>query len=38
MKDLIRSFLLVVAIYSGAIALHSHGYYNIIGVILCGII
>ena len=37
MKDLIRTTLLIVAIYSGAIALHSHGYANIIGALLCGI-
>lgn len=28
MKDLIRTTLLIVAIYSGAIALNSHGYDN----------
>ena len=37
MKDLIRTTLLIVAIYSGPIALHSHGYANIIGTLLCGI-
>ena len=38
MKDLIRSILLIVAIYSGAIAVNSpHGYANIIGALLCGI-
>ena len=37
MKDLIRTTLLIVAIYSGAITLNSHGYDNIIGALLCGI-
>ena len=37
MKDFIRTTLLVVAIYSGANALNSHGYDNIIGTLLCGI-
>ena len=37
MKDLIRTTLLIVAIYSGAIAVHSNGYANIIGALLCGI-
>lgn len=37
MKDLIRTILLIVAIYSGAIALNSHGHDNIIGALLCGI-
>ena len=38
MKDLIRSILLIVAIYSGAIAVNSpHGYANIIGALVCGL-
>lgn len=40
MKDLIRSILLIVAIYSGAIATNSHGYTNtivFIGALVCGI-
>ena len=37
MKNLIRTVFLTIAIYSGAIALDSHGYANIIGALLCGI-
>ena len=37
MKDLIRTLLLVVAIYSTAIAVNSYGYFNTIGAMLCGI-
>lgn len=37
MKDLIRSILLIVAIYSGAIAVNSPGYANIIGALVCGL-
>ena len=36
MKDLIKSILLVVAIYSGAISANSHNF-NIIWATLCGI-
>lgn len=36
MKDLIRSILLIVAIYSGTISANSQDF-NIIWVILCGI-
>ena len=36
MKDLIRAVLLVVAIYSGAIAAHSHGR-NTPMAALCGV-
>lgn len=35
MKDFIRTILLIVAIYSGAIALDSHGYANNIWALLC---
>ena len=36
MKDLIRTILLLVAIYSGAVAANSDDV-NIIGALLCGI-
>ena len=38
MKDLMRSILLIVAIYSGAFATaNSHGYDSIIGALVCGL-
>lgn len=37
MKDLIRAVLLVIAIYSGAIAANSHDYFNIPMAMLCGV-
>ena len=38
MKDLMRSILLSVAIYSGAFATaNSHGYAPIIGALVCGL-
>ena len=37
MKDLMKSILLIVAIYSGVIASDSHGYISIIGALVCGI-
>ncbi len=37
MKDLMRSILLIVAIYSGVIASDSHGYVSIIGALVCGV-
>ena len=36
MKDLIKSILLIVAIYSGAISVNSHDF-NIIWAMLCGV-
>ena len=36
MKDLIRTVLLAIAIYSGAIAANSHDYFNIPMALLCG--
>ncbi len=38
MKDLMRSILLIVAIYSGAFATaNSQGYAPIIGALVCGL-
>ena len=37
MKDLMKSILLIVAIYSGEIAANSHGYVSIIGALVCGV-
>ena len=38
MKDLIKMFLLIVAIYSGAtLAVNSNNCSNIIGALLCGV-
>ncbi len=37
MKDLMKSILLIVAIYSGIIASDSHGYISIIGALVCGV-
>ena len=37
MKDFIRTILLVIAIYSGAIAANSHDYFNIPMALLCGV-
>ena len=37
MKDLIRTLLLTVAIYSGTFAVNLQGYFNTIGAIFCGI-
>lgn len=37
MKDIIRSVLLVIAIYSGAIAANLHNCFNIPMAVLCGI-
>lgn len=37
MKDLIKAALLVIAIYSGAIAANSHDCFNIPMALLCGV-
>ena len=37
MKDLVKSILLIVAIYSAGIASNSHGYFSIIGALVCGL-
>lgn len=37
MKDFIRTILLVIAIYSGAIAANTRDHFNIPMAVLCGI-
>lgn len=37
MKDFIRIILLIIAIYSGAIAANSHDCFNIPMAVLCGV-
>lgn len=36
MKDLIRTILLTIAIYSGAIAANSQGCFNFLMAVICG--